>query len=266
MLGRYNYAEAITGLSEHRHAGAVEICYLARGRQTYCVGEESFHLRGGDLFMTLPNEEHGTGGAPQEKGLLYWFILLDPAETGGSMLGLTPDLSRALWGSLTRSRRRHFPGTTEMQRHLDEVIRIMRNVFSPLSRTEICNRLTACLLEVVTKRDEALNNDGNGRFSGVLDHLKIHLLEPEEITVGKLAMVAGLSLSRFKASFKQETGIPPAEYVLRERISEARRRLSRTGVTVTEVAFDLGFSSSQYFASVFKRFTNRTPRQLQGKR
>ncbi len=212
--------------------------------------------------MTLPNEEHGTGGAPQEKGLLYWVNLLNPAATGNSLLGLAPDLSRALWRSLTRSQRRHFPGATEMQRHLDAVIRIMQNVSTPLSRIEICNRLTAFLLAVVAMRDEALNRDENGRFCGVLDHLKNNLQEPEKITVGKLAMVAGLSLSRFKASFKQETGIPPAEYVLRERISEARRRLSRTGVTVTEVAFDLGFSSSQYFASVFKRFTNRTPREV----
>jgi len=88
MFGRYNYANAEDGLAEHSHAAALEICYLVRGRQTYCIGKHSYHLRGGDVFLTMPDERHGTGGGPQEKGLLYWMILLNPSSTGGSLLGL----------------------------------------------------------------------------------------------------------------------------------------------------------------------------------
>ena len=77
----------------------------------------------------------------------------------------------------------------------------------------------------------------------------------------KLAEIAGLSPSRFKASFKEEFGVPPAEYALRARVVEAHRRLSKPDATVIRVAFDLGFSFSQYFASVFRRFTNFTPRE-----
>ena len=54
MFGRYNYANAEDGLAEHSHAGALEICHLVRGRQTYCVGKHSYHLRGGDVFLTMP--------------------------------------------------------------------------------------------------------------------------------------------------------------------------------------------------------------------
>lgn len=38
LLDRYNYAEARASLPEHSHAHTVEICYLARGRHTYCIG------------------------------------------------------------------------------------------------------------------------------------------------------------------------------------------------------------------------------------
>ena len=75
----------------------------------------------------------------------------------------------------------------------------------------------------------------------------------------RLSEVAGLSPSGFQAAFKEETGIPPAEFALRARINEASRRLGRPEADVTSVAFDLGFSSSQYFASAFKRFTNIRP-------
>lgn len=32
--------------------------------------------------------------------------------------------------------------------------------------------------------------------------------------------------------------------------------------SITDVAFSLGFSSSQYFATVFKRFTHRSPHEV----
>jgi AraC-like DNA-binding protein len=91
--------------------------------------------------------------------------------------------------------------------------------------------------------------------------IESHIESPDELTVARLAQVAGLSPSRFQAAFKQETGIPPAEFALSARITEASRRLARPGADVTSVAFSLGFSSSQYFASAFRRFTNISPRE-----
>lgn len=99
------------------------------------------------------------------------------------------------------------------------------------------------------------------RFTDVFSWIESHIESPDELTVARLAQVAGLSPSRFQAAFKQETGIPPAEFALRARITEAIRRLAQPGADVTSVAFSLGFSSSQYFASAFRRFTNMSPRK-----
>ena len=65
-----------------------------------------------------------------------------------------------------------------------------------------------------------------------------------------------------EARFREELGMPPHEYILRRRIDRAAALLAAGRSSVTEVAYDLGFSSSQYFAMVFKRFTHRTPSQL----
>ncbi|MGB8353022.1 MAG: AraC family ligand binding domain-containing protein, partial [Chthoniobacteraceae bacterium] len=61
MLGRYNYSRARDGLVAHSHPGCLEICYLAKGTQLYRVGGHEYVLTGGDVFVTFPDEQHGTG-------------------------------------------------------------------------------------------------------------------------------------------------------------------------------------------------------------
>lgn len=260
MFGRYNNARADGGLRDHHHAGALEICYLVRGRQTYFVGGESFNLRGGDVFLTLPDERHGTGGRPQEKGLLYWIILRNPSTTGGSLLGLPRGESQKLWRNLENTTQRHFRGAPQMKEHLDEVLRLFQSQGNALKKTALQNHIIAFLLQVIEAREKATSDIGIKRFAAVIRHIESNLENPEELTVDALASIARLSPSRFKCVFKEMLGVPPAEYALRLRIEEARRRLAAGNVTVTDVALDLGFSSSQYFATAFRRFTNMTPR------
>jgi AraC-like DNA-binding protein len=266
ILGRYNYTRAMPGLEAHRHPGAIEICYLVRGRQTYEVAGRRFSLRGGDVFLTFPGEKHGTGGEPEEKGLLYWVTLRAPDHTGGTLLGLSIPESKALWTALKRLARRHFPGTPEMKNHLDAVTDLAHQRSSPLERIAAAHHLIGLLLAILSAHETATLAGAGQRFEHVLSWIESHLESPDDLTVECLAKVAEISSSRFQAVFKRETGIPPAEFALRARIAEASRRLARPGADVTSVAFALGFSSSQYFASAFRRFTNMSPSGVLRKR
>ncbi len=73
--------------------------------------------------------------------------------------------------------------------------------------------------------------------------------------------MAHLSLSRFKARFKNEVGLPPADFIMRGKIERARQLLAAGDLSVTQIAMRLGFSSTQYFATAFKRHTGKTPSQ-----
>ncbi|MDD2461346.1 MAG: helix-turn-helix domain-containing protein, partial [Kiritimatiellae bacterium] len=55
------------------------------------------------------------------------------------------------------------------------------------------------------------------------------------------------------------TGLPPHHFLLTCRIEEAKRRLSVKGLSITRIAQDLGFCSSQHFSSHFKRATGLKP-------
>jgi len=256
MLGHYNYTRAQSGLPEHAHRGVLEICFLARGRQTYSVAGRDYRLRGGDIFLTFPNEVHGTGGAPEEKGELYWLMLPIPPRREG-LLRLPTAQSRALSRDLLALKPRHFRGTWKMKDLLDGVLVRCGERPGAMRDYQIANRIGAFLLEVIASAKSAAPRPSAPGLEPVLAYITRHLDEPLSVPV--LAQQAGISVARFKARFKEETGIPPGEYVLRRKVETAQKRLRNTDESVTRIAFDLGFSSSQYFATVYKRYTGHTP-------
>ena len=256
-LGRYNYTAAKPGLPRHRHCRAMEICFLIKGRQMYSVGGELFRLRGGDVFLTFPDEAHGTDGMPQEKGVLYWMILHIP-EKGEGFLGLPDPERSALLRALQSLPHRHFQGSWKMKEHLDTFTRLHNEGGGPLRSCTMANLAVAFLLEVVACARNKTPRQPARSLEPVLEHIAAHLGDP--LSIPELALRAGLSEPRFKVRFKEDTGVPPGEYVQRARIEEARRRLAAGDASITRIAFDLGFSSSQYFSTVFKRFTGRSPR------
>lgn len=263
-FGRYDYPSARRGLPPHEHNHAMEICVLVRGQQVYEVAGERYMLSGGDVFVTFPGEVHGTGDAPEGKGVLYWLIL---KMTPGSRpwLGLSTGHARALRHALIGLPRRHFRGSWRLRTLLDGVKARVLRPRAPLDKVALQNDVVAFLLELVhAAGSEARSRvDRTRPLGGVLAHITAHVGDP--MPLAELAAMAGLSMPRFKARFREELGMPPGEYVLRARVAEAERRLRDTSQTITQIAFDLGFSSSQYFATVMKRYTGQTPRQLRAK-
>jgi AraC-like DNA-binding protein len=59
--------------------------------------------------------------------------------------------------------------------------------------------------------------------------------------------------------FGARYGTSPKAYLERRRLDEARRLLISTSMSVTSIAVELGYSSSQHFAARFRRATGRTP-------
>ena len=55
------------------------------------------------------------------------------------------------------------------------------------------------------------------------------------------------------------------EYIAMHRVGRAKRLLWHPEYSVTDVAMQCGFSSSQYFCRVFRRMVGQTPAQYRGK-
>ena len=263
MFGRYQHAEAVSAIPPHVHRdGAMEICFLERGEQTFRVKDLAYRLRGGDQFFTLPNEVHDTDDLPEERGILYWLIL--KLEPGRHFLGLDPVSASRLKRELLRMPTRHFRGGPDCARLLGEISDLLlatrhsRGDQAPRRHLLIQSLLLQYLTLTIGASQKGLTGSATPLVQRLIQYIDGHLADP--IHVPRLAEVARLSDTRCRIRFKQEIGVPPAEYWLRKKIDRAVVLLKSR--SVTEVAYDLGFSSSQYFATAFKRYTLVSPSQF----
>ena len=82
-----------------------------------------------------------------------------------------------------------------------------------------------------------------------------------DLSLGTVASMAGFSEVYFHNCFKASTGETLHAYVETQRIKSAARMLLSTDKTLTEIAYECGFSSQSYFSYAFKRRMGVTPRE-----
>lgn len=80
-----------------------------------------------------------------------------------------------------------------------------------------------------------------------------------EWTTRKLASLAALSEARFITLFNEQTGVTPHCYQTSLRLDSAKRMLCHSHASITEIALELGFSTSQHFANTFRKRVGCTP-------
>jgi AraC-like DNA-binding protein len=90
-----------------------------------------------------------------------------------------------------------------------------------------------------------------------LERMRLYYHLP--LRVGELAQLAGMSPSHFARTFKHVMGTSPINWLRRERINQAKRRLTETSDAVKEVALQCGYADAFYFSRDFKQFTQCAP-------
>jgi len=82
----------------------------------------------------------------------------------------------------------------------------------------------------------------------------------DEIGLGDLAAVAGLSRFHFSRAFRKSTGKTPQQFVMYRRIDRAKELLRRDDLPLVEVSLRSGFKNQSHFTTLFRKYTNVTPK------
>ena len=123
--------------------------------------------------------------------------------------------------------------------------------------------------ELISSMELLLSRHGKGRYDRstitaeprsvkkVRDYLRAQY--SENVSLTRLASIAGLSPFHLVRVFGNQTGVPPHEYQTQVRITQAQQMM-RNGCSISEAALGTGFFDQSHFSRHFKRITGLTPR------
>lgn len=179
--------------------------------------------------------------------------------------------------------REKFPAVTVMEGH---IITDENGVYSSGGANSYWNLLLH-LLEKYTSRDISIlaakyfaididrdSQSAFAMFQGQKGHRDPEVLKAQEhiegnfqekISVDELADLVAVSRRSFERRFKQATRNTVVEYMQRVKIEAAKRSFEATRKNITEVMFDVGYTDTKAFRTVFKKVTGLTPIEYRNK-
>ena len=106
----------------------------------------------------------------------------------------------------------------------------------------------------------AIEVGGSLGINGVLAAMRADIRR--RWTISDLVALTGVSQAQLFRLFRDKTGTSPMDYLRRERITVAKRQLTGTPASVSEVADSVGYSDPYYFSRDFTRVVGSSPRKF----
>ncbi|MFC7620626.1 helix-turn-helix transcriptional regulator [Microlunatus sp. GCM10028923] len=251
-LGRYRYLAAREPVPAQRHASLLVLAFPIRSDVEFNLDGDVVDVVPGQVIIIPPGTVYGTDGTAQPRGELFWLV----ARVRPTAAAAAVDLAvRELAGSTGPTWAAPGSVVDQLGRALAEPDDLRWPVVA--ARRSLC---ATAVFEVLLARDAGMTEPVREVPRGVrraLARVAEHLDEP--ITVPDLIEASGMSPTQFYDAFVAAAGTSPKDYIRRVKIARAKDLLAGPEPTITEIGHRLGFSSSQHFAEVFRRYEGRSP-------
>jgi AraC-like DNA-binding protein len=161
----------------------------------------------------------------------------------------------------------HLINTQDLSEIINRFIRIgvkerskEKDLIASFALKELLIRLTQTQArEMLEKTYKSLA--GNNRIAFVVDFIKNNIRE--NLSLELLSEKACMSKAHFSRCFKQELGLSPTEFIVKERLGLAKQYLKTGDFQIQEVCFMSGFNNITYFIRAFKNEFGITPKVFQ---
>jgi len=221
-------------------------------------------LRKGSLYLT-------TGGAPYD--FRYRTLTAEPYEVGLAILSL-PLIEEALeevhGKNAAHARLRDLSGFEDPA--LIALLDQLRNEAERRKASKLYVRGIAQAIAIHLARNYCELSAHSRRGASALPEFKVRQITDwmarhiaEEFSLARVAKQADLSESHFIRLFKNATGLPPSQYLIKLRVDAARRLLRETRTSVITIANEVGYSNPSHFSQLFRKMVGLSPSEYRRK-
>jgi AraC-like DNA-binding protein len=256
------------GLPWHRNEG-IELSYLETGTMPFSVDGKELLLHPGELAITRPWQPHRLGAPRIGIGRLHWIIIdvgvRQPHQEWKwpDWLVIMPDDLAELTACLRENEQPVWDASEEIQNCFRQIGKTIFERKSPSRLAVYANELLLHLLDLFREQKVSRTKSlTNAQRSVEMFLSSLEASFADEWTLNSMAESCGLGVTRFVYYCKQITNQTPQQYLNQLRLDAASNMLKADSKnSVTDIAFDCGFSTSQYFATAFRKQRGCSPRQ-----
>jgi len=266
------------GLPMHRNEG-IEICYVLSGQTSFATDTGDWMLRAGDITITRPWQRHRLGDPHVAACKLFWIILdvesneLRTRWEFPEWIGSDRDSRRQLLRIFHQNQRCHLEDKDgQLGIFLKQTLKKFHED-GPLAIARLANAINHLLLCVAEALSEGIDSNGKDPqgFNQTVNHFFKGLetsieKAAEPWTIDTMAHVCRVGKSLLTVTCRDLFNTTPSDQLNLIRLFHASNLLkSAPARSVTEIAFFVGFNSSQYFANRFKKQFGMTPMEHRAK-
>jgi AraC-like DNA-binding protein len=244
----------------HSHGG-FEVLFLLDGATAYeFSGQGAVVLQGGHFLVVPPGLVHR--GLHDMRSPCTIFGLALTASRPSDWKATTFDASdlRRLRRALDTAGRKAHPFSPALHWLVRQLMEETSNYQANPQHAEagIAMRALICAVLVEVMRQILVPPTEPKEFvAAAIAYLRQRL--QESVRMDDLVRHVGFSRARVFDMFKKQTGLTPNDYLQRLRIETTQKQLRQTNLSVTDIGLATGFSSGQYFSTVFARYTGVSP-------
>ena len=244
-----------------------ELVIILRGTAVHTVDDRQFPVKSGDVFVISGKHKHQY---QDMRGLALANILFDSRALQMNQWDIrTLPGFHALFAlePVLRTQQKFNSRLQLSERQINHVNEIIQNLMRETERRNPGYRVMAkgLFMQLVVYLSRCYSNKSSSesedllRLGDAIAHIETCFAE--KITLDDLAQKARLSKRHFQRIFAECMGCPPIDYLLHVRVQKAAELLKHSDRTITDIAFECGFSDSNYFTRQFRRIMNQSPYQ-----
>lgn len=251
---------------QKKRKNGILLYYIIDGKFEWTIDKQSHKLFPGDAILVLPEQEFGNEESVLEIGSFTWIHIKMPKKWHGQILpGKWSSLTIKEWDSISNIL---LYNNSPLLSKFPDLGKLLKKIQSELSNKEIgfistVNHLIDDLFIQLTRqltRQINIGRDFPKTFMNLDQTLRQNL--SEQWTVEQMAALVGIGTTQFNEKVKNFTGFSPITYLINIRISEAIKLLKQADISLTDIALNTGFYSSQHFSTTFKKLTGYTPSEF----
>ena len=246
-----------------------EIGYVRVGRGTYVVGDKTYDIVPGDVFLYSTNEPHCITNISSDEGMEIMSVKFEPRFiwAGGNdvfdskFLRIFLDRNEKFENRLDRNN----PALEEIRALMNKIedeflcvrpeYELMVKIYL-LTVLAIANRSFGYVSEV--KKPFSVHVRQLSQIERSIDYINAHYCE--DLSLEEISESANMSKNYFCSLFKRLNGMSPWDYITVKRIELACSLLKSTQSSVTDISCECGFNNSANFNRAFRKVTGSSPR------